>query len=74
LVQDNVQETIGSATMERDGTITLHLSVDDPNAGIGDGVITYRRSDPDYDYVLDHIGNLKPGENVAVRPFPDVRR
>lgn len=61
---------IGSAEMDGAGTITLHLSVSERGM-VGDAVKSYRKNDPDYQYILDHVGPLKPGDSVPVRPFPN---
>ena len=66
----STSKSIGSAAMDAKDTITLMLSVNEPGA-IGDGMVVYKRSDPDYDYVLKHVGPLKPGHSVRVRPFLD---
>lgn len=64
------EDTIGVARMERDGTVVLTLRAEGPHETIGDGVIVYPPSHDDYQYVLDHLGGLEPGEEKMVRPFP----
>lgn len=62
--------SIGSATMEADGTIVLNLIA--TGGGItGHGVIEYHPDHPDYQMILDHLGGLKPGQTKPVPPFPD---
>lgn len=65
-------ESIGVATMRNDGTIVLHLRAEGPDA-IGDARIEYPPSHERYQYVLDHLGGLRPGEDKPVPPFPDER-
>jgi hypothetical protein len=54
--------------MAPDGTITLYLRATGGGA-VGDGMIVYRTSDPNYREVLDHLGGLKPGETKPVPPW-----
>lgn len=37
----------------------------------GHAVLTYRPGDPDYTRILKHLGSLRPGETIPVRPFPE---
>jgi hypothetical protein len=62
--------TIGVATMAEDGTITLLLRAESPAGALGDAVLTYKKSDPNYASILKHVGALKPGEQKPVAPFP----
>jgi hypothetical protein len=63
--------SIGVATMTPDGTITLRLRAEGEGGKIGEGNLTYRRGNPQYDEVLQHIGGLKPGETKSVPPWKD---
>jgi hypothetical protein len=65
------EESIGTATMEADGTIVLHLFARGPGGMHGQGVLRYPVSDPKYKEILEHVGPLKPGETRPVRPWPD---
>ncbi len=65
------EESIGTATMEADGTIVLHLFARGPGGMHGQGVLRYPVSDPKYKEILEHVGPLKPGETRSVRPWPD---
>ena len=62
---------IGTATMEDDGTIVLRLRAELPSGGVGEGVLEYPPDDPQYQEILDHIGDINPGETVDVLPFPE---
>jgi hypothetical protein len=64
-------ESIGMATMDRDGTIVLLLRADDGAGTIGDTRLVYSRSDSHYQEILDHLDGLRPGEKKAVPPWPD---
>ncbi len=62
--------SIGSATMKPDGTIMLMLRAEGPGPTIGDALLSYPTTHPDYKNVLKHVGPLKPGESKPVKPFP----
>ncbi len=66
-----VEASIGTATMEADGTIELHLLARGPGGMRGEGFLRYLPSDPKYKEILDHVGPLKPGETRSVAPWPD---
>ena len=65
------QESIGVATMDADRTITLRLRAEGPDGALGEGLVVYPLSHEDYQYVLDHLGGLEPGQSKPVPPFPD---
>ncbi len=70
MAQAPLPASIGVATMTQDGTITLRLRAED-GGKIGEGNLTYRRGNPQYDEVLQHIGGIKPGETKSVPPWKD---
>ena len=59
--------SIGTATLEPDGTIVLDLRID----GGGMALLRYPSDHPEYGNILRHIGGLKPGEEKLVRPWED---
>ena len=67
-------QSIGSATMDVDGTIVLLLRAEGPGNVHGDARLVYPPGHKDYRMVLDHIGGLKPGETKPVPPWPDSSR
>ena len=67
-------ESIGTATLASDGTITLTLYATGAGGDRGEGVLTYPPSHPNYAEVKAHIGPLTPGEVVLVKPWPDDDR
>lgn len=69
ITPDQQQLSIGTATMEPDGTIVLQLSAKGPGGTIGDSLIRYPPGHPQYREVLDHLGGLHPGENKPVPPW-----
>lgn len=61
---------IGVATMREDRTIVLQLRAQ-ADKMIGEALLEYGPSDPQYEAILDHVGPLEPGEEVPVLPFPE---
>jgi hypothetical protein len=61
---------IGTARIDVEGTLKLMLRLDQGGM-IGDGVVTYKKGSPHYQEVLDHIGPIKPGEQVPVKEWVD---
>ena len=62
-------DSIGTATMSEDGTITLTLTATSPDGITGEGVLEYPPDDPDYQMIYDHIGGIEPGQEKPVAPF-----
>ncbi len=63
---------IGVATMEQDGTIVLDLRRTADGIDISMPPRRYTPSDPRYRETLRHIGPLKPGETVLLKPWPET--
>ena len=63
------EEYIGTAEMLDNRAIVLNLSLDQGGM-VGDATKSYPPSDPDYAYVLKHVGPISPGQVVRVKPFP----
>ena len=61
-------ESIGTAEMANDGTITLHLQSLWPDP-IAEGELVYAPDDPQYDEVKQHIGDIHPGDKKPVKPW-----
>ena len=71
--EEPLPEYIGVAEMKKDGTIILSLrAVSGPM--MGDGMLVYPPSHPDYAEILEHLGGMKPGQTKPVRPWPDEPR
>jgi hypothetical protein len=62
--------SIGVASMAGDGVITLRLRAED-HGMVGEGLLTYRPGDAQYEEVVRHLGGLKPGQVKPVPPWPD---
>jgi hypothetical protein len=62
------EASIGTATMEPDGTLVLQLRAEGPGA-MGDALLRYPPSDPRYAEILQHLGGMTPGEEKPVAPF-----
>lgn len=63
--------SIGSATLEKDGTIVLQLRAESEDGAVGDALLRYPKDHPKYEEILRHLGGLRPGETKPVPPFPD---
>lgn len=67
---ENVLDTIGTATMQKDGTIILSLIYQFPKGGhTTPAEFIYKPSHPEYKNILNHIGHIKPGEFKGVKPW-----
>jgi hypothetical protein len=60
----------GIATMQDDGSLTLHLRQTSEGKQIDD-TLTYKTTDRGYDNVLRHLGGLGPGDTKSFRPWKD---
>jgi hypothetical protein len=63
--------SIGSATMQADGTIVMQLRAEGPGPMIGDAQFVYPPDHPEYQSILEHLGGLAPGETKPVPPWPE---
>ena len=63
------QPSIGRATMDADGTIVLQLRAESSGGALGDALLRYPPSHPQYRSILDHLGGLRPGETKLVPPW-----
>jgi hypothetical protein len=59
------QGIIGTAVMSPDGTITLNLRSPDG----AEGLLVYKKGDPQYARIYSHLGGIKPGEHKPVPAF-----
>lgn len=66
----NAPQSIGIAWLEGDGTLVMQLRAEEPGKAQGDALLRYKPEDPEYHRILDHIGNLKPGQTNSVPPWP----
>lgn len=64
------ERPIGVAWMESDGSIVMQLRAEGPGGTVGDALITISTTDLRYREILKHLGAIKPGETVEVKPFP----
>jgi hypothetical protein len=60
----------GTAVMQEDGAISLHLRLASDGKDIDD-MLTYKTTDRGYDNVLRHLGGLNPGESKPFSPWKD---
>ncbi len=61
-------DSIGTAKMADEGTITLQLRSLWPNP-VAEGVLTYAPDDPQYDEMRRHVGGLDKGQSKPLPPF-----
>jgi hypothetical protein len=60
----------GTARMEDDGSLTLHLRLTSDGKEIDD-TIFYKTTDRGYDSVLRHLGGMRAGDSKPFRPWRD---
>jgi hypothetical protein len=60
----------GTAVMQEDGAISLHLRLTGDGKDTDD-ILTYKTTDRGYDNVLRHLGGLNPGESKPFSPWKD---
>ena len=65
-----VERSIGTATMDEDGTLILQLRAETETGIIGDSLLRIDKNHPKYQEYLDHIGGLNPGESKEDPPWP----
>ena len=61
-------ESIGVATMAKNGVITLQIRALNPDIII-ESLLAYKPSDRNYQSILAHLGGLAPGQSKPVRPW-----
>jgi len=61
-------DSIGTAEMANDGTITLHLRSLWPDP-VAEGEIRYAPDDPQYEEIKQHLGGIAPGDSKPVKPW-----
>jgi hypothetical protein len=65
------QDSIGVATMLADGTIQLQLRAEGEGGMVGEALLSYPPTHAKYQYILDHLKPLQPGDSKPVPPFRD---
>jgi hypothetical protein len=60
---------IGSAKLLSNGTIILRLRAEDG----AEGYFEIKPNDPAYSETLAHVGELKPGQEKLIPPWPDKK-
>ncbi len=60
----------GTALMQDDGSLTLHLRLTRDGKEIDDTIL-YKPTDRGYDGVLRHLGGMRPGVSKPFRPWKD---
>jgi hypothetical protein len=67
------EEHIGTATMDRNGTIVLRLRATAESGIIGHAKLIYPAAHRRYQEIVRHVGDLRPGETKLVAPWPDSK-
>lgn len=70
LSKTEVKGFIGVASMLSDETIVLHIRSETENEGIVHTTSIYEKNHPQYKYIKQHIGELSPGQEKNIKPFP----
>ncbi|HCF57640.1 MAG TPA: hypothetical protein DFS52_06555 [Myxococcales bacterium] len=65
------QRSVGVAQMLADGTLVLDLRAEGPDGTVGHGHFTYPKDHPSYREVLEHLGEIEPGQTKSVPAWPD---
>ena len=63
--------SVGTATMEPDGTIVLQLRTQADDGTVAETLPRIKPGEPSYASTLQHLGGLNPGETKSVAPWPD---
>ena len=64
----NKKRTIGSATIDKDGTITIIIANKFDEVFI-DALLVYKKEDQDYNEIVSHIGEIETGQEKLVYEF-----
>lgn len=64
-------ESIGVATMEKDGTIRMQLRSED-HGMIAEALKIVKPGDHDYQDTIKHLNGIKPGEAKSIPPYEDL--
>ena len=68
--EDDEPETVGSAYMQKDGTIELSLRTVASDGTIGEAMLAVGPDDERHASMVKHLGGIKPGEGRPIPPFP----
>jgi len=60
----------GTAVMQDDGTLTLHLRLTSDGKAVNDTIV-YKVGDRAYDNVLRHLGGMGPSDTRQFSPWKD---
>jgi hypothetical protein len=66
----NSANVIGQASLNSDRSIKVSVNANKSDNYRGEQII-YRASDPYYSIVRQHVGNIEPGETVALKGWTD---
>ena len=63
-------ESVGTARMEKDGTLKLYLRTETPEGLVGEMLMVVPPDDPRHAGMVQHLGGIKPLEARPIPPFP----
>ncbi|UYZ82723.1 hypothetical protein MTZ49_08845 [Entomomonas sp. E2T0] len=64
---------VGEAWMEENGDILLQLFIDENNSMKGQTLVRYKPCTKEFNAVLQHVGELKPGKKKGVLPWTKAK-
>lgn len=71
---DEPPESVGSAEMAADGTLTLRFRTETADGMIGEATKVVKPGEKDYAMFVAHLGGIQPGQGASIPPFapPEV--
>lgn len=60
---------VGTAYMQPNGTLELRLRAETDDGLVGEAMVVYAPDDERYAGMLAHLGEIKPGQSVPIKPF-----
>ena len=63
-------EDVGTAQMDKDGTLNLYFRTETAEGMIGEALTVVRPGDKSYASILAHLAGIQPGQGMAIPPFP----
>jgi hypothetical protein len=63
-------ESVGSAKMEKDGTLKLYFRTETAQGMVGEALTVVKPGDKDYESIRKHLAGIQPGKGMPIPPFP----
>jgi hypothetical protein len=61
---------VGSAQIDKDKVLWISVPITTDDGIKADGMYSVKPGDPTYERILEHLGPIKVGEQVAIPPWP----